>query len=137
MAYSSKQRPSTKSRPCRARPRAAAPARILIYDYDGDLLFQINGNKSTSITTSFARVQGIATSADGRIFATDPLRGQILVLERSSGVLLDLLGTSGTQPGELMLPLDVLLDDKTGDLFVSNNRGARRLEVLRGAGRQP
>ncbi len=112
---------------------AAAPARILIYGYDGQLRFEIHGDGSTHSSARFARVQGLAASADGRIFAADPLGSRILVFDRISGALLQELGTDG----RLRLPLDVLLDDVTGDLFVSNNRGARRIEVLRGAGGQP
>lgn len=116
---------------------AAAPARILIYDYGGELLFEIRGDGTTHWSTSFARVQGMAASADGRIFAADPLGGRILVFDRYSGALLQELGTQGPAEGQLMLPLDVWLDEETGDLFISNNQGARRLEVLRGAGGPP
>ena len=115
---------------------AAAPARILIYDYGGELLFEIRGDGTTHWSTWFARVQGMAASADGRIFAADPLGGRILVFDRYSGALLEELGTQGSEEGQLMLPLDVWLDRETGDLFVSNNRGARRVEVLRGVGGQ-
>ncbi len=113
---------------------AKTPARILIYDYAGSLLFQIKGDKFTHWSTQFARVQGMTTSADGRIFVADPLGSRILVLDRVSGALVTELGQQGQQPGQLMLPLDVVLDQKTGDLFITNNRGARRVEVLRGAG---
>lgn len=116
---------------------AAAPARILIYDYGGELLFEIRGDGTTHWSARFARVQGMVASADGRIFAADPLGGRILVFDRYSGALLQELGTQGPAEGQLMLPLDVWLDSGTGDLFVSNNRGARRVEVLRGAGGQP
>lgn len=115
----------------------AAPARILIYDYAGQLMFEIRGDGTTHWSTSFARLQGMAASADGRIFAADPLGSRILVFDRSTGALLAELGTEGPAPGQLMLPLDVWLDGGTGDLFISNNRGARRIEVLRGAGGQP
>lgn len=121
---------------CSVCARKAA-GRILGYNYNGALQFQINGdgliyNSPTRI--GFARVQGMATSPDGRIFAADPLGNRIFVLDRS-GVLIDQLGVEGTAPGELMLPLDVFLDPASGDLFISNNRGARRIEALRGAGR--
>jgi hypothetical protein len=115
--------------------RTRTPARILIYDYDGTLLFQINGNGSTHENTYFTRVQGIDTSNDGRIFASDPLGCRIFVLDRLTGELLSEIGAAGTEPGQLMLPLDVYLHKRSGDLFVSNNRGARRVEVFREAGR--
>jgi len=115
--------------------RARTPARILIYDYQGELQFQINGNGSTHETTRFARVQGMTASPDGRIFVTDPLASRILILDRISGALVGEVGVAGSEPGELMLPLDVHLDERSGDLFVSNNQGARRVEVFRGVGR--
>ncbi len=115
------------------RPRE--PARILIYDYQGELLFQIDGNGDTHPSTRFSRVQGMRTTGDGRIFVTEPLASRILVLDRTDGALLGEVGAAGPGPGQLSLPLDVHIDDKTGDLFVSNNQGARRVEVLRGAGR--
>lgn len=113
---------------------AAKPARILIYDYQGNLLDQINGSDGFGGDFMFARVQGLATSPDGRIFATDPLGGRVLVLDRTSGTLLEVLGTQGPDPQQLMLPTDVILDGRTGDLFVVNNQGARSVEVFRGAG---
>jgi hypothetical protein len=116
---------------------AAEPARILIYAYSGELLFEIYGDGSTHASAEFARVQGMAVGADGRIFAADPLGSRILVFDRYSGALLEELGTQGPAEGQLMLPLEVWLDGETGDLFVSNNQGARRVEVLRGAGGQP
>jgi len=113
---------------------STTPARLLIYNYNGALQLQINGNGTTSVTTRFARIQGMATSPDGRIFATDPLGSRVLVLDRATGVTLGQIGVQGSAPGQLMLPLDALLDLKSGDLFVVNNRGARPLEVFRGVG---
>jgi len=112
----------------------STPARILIYSFDGELQFQIDGDGSTEPTTRFVRVQGTTVSPDGRLFAADPLAGKILILDRTSGATLGEIGAPGDQVGELMLPLDVWIDDESGDVFVSNNRGARRLEVFRGAG---
>lgn len=120
---------------CSVCPRKAA-ARILAYNYNGVLQFQIDGDglvHDSPTRIGFARVQGMAVSDDGRIFVADPLGSRIFVLD-SGGVLLDQIGLEGSAPGELMLPLDVLLDRATGDLFISNNRGARRIEVFRGAG---
>ncbi len=79
----------------------------------------------------------MAAAADGRVFAADPLGSRILVFDRFTGALLDELGVQGPAEGELMAPLDVWLEEGTGDLFISNNRGARRIEVLRGVGGQP
>jgi DNA-binding beta-propeller fold protein YncE len=113
---------------------ASEPARILIYDYTGTLLDQIDGSGFFGSGFVFRRVQGMASSADGRIFAADPLGSRILVFDRSSGELNEVLGTKGSEPGQLMIPTDVLLDRDSGDLFIVNNRGGRRVEVIRGAG---
>jgi DNA-binding beta-propeller fold protein YncE len=115
---------------------ASTPARILFYDYQGALLSQIDGDGSTHETTQFARVQGMATSADGRIFAAEPLANHILVLDRTTGELLATVGNEGPNPGELMLPLDVLFDERSGALFVSNNQGARKVELFKYPGRR-
>ena len=116
---------------------ANEPARIMIFSYEGALLDEIRGDGTTYFLTRFARLQGLAAGADGRIFAADPLGGRILVFDRVSGAILDRLGVKGEAPGQLMAPSDVWLDPATGDLFISNNLGARRVEVLRGAGGQP
>jgi hypothetical protein len=107
---------------------------LIFYDV-GELQFEIQGNGSTHVTTRFSRVQGLVVSADGRIYATDPLGSRVVVLDRSSGETLAEVGSEGAEPGFLRLPLDVFVELKTGDVFVSNNQGARRVEVFRGAGR--
>lgn len=114
---------------------SGAPARILIYSYQGVLIDQIDGAGFFDSNLIFRRVQGMATSEDGRIFAADPLGSRILVLNRSTGQLQESLGTQGTAPGQLLIPTDVFFDQETGDLFVVNNRGVRRVEVFRGVGR--
>jgi len=114
----------------------SSPGRILGYSYNGAFRFQINGDSlvhSSPDKIGFKRVQGLAAKPDGRIFAVDPLGSRIFVLDRSSA-LIDVLGGEGSAPGELMLPLDLMIDAATGDIFISNNRGARRIEVMRGAG---
>ncbi|MDH5557818.1 MAG: NHL repeat-containing protein [Alphaproteobacteria bacterium] len=116
---------------------ANEPARIMIFSYEGDFLYEIRGDGTTHWLTSFARLQGLAASGDGRIFAADPLGARILVFDRFTGAILDELGVKGTNPGQLMAPSDLWLDIETGDLFISNNLGARRVEVLRGVGGQP
>lgn len=116
---------------------SAEPARILAFDFDGNLRYQIDGSGFWDSGLVFRRVQGMAASADGRIFAADPLGGRILVFQRGSGTLLDVLGTRGDEPGQFRIPTDVLLDPESGDLFIVNNRGARRVEAIRGVGGQP
>jgi len=106
------------------------PARLLIYSYAGSFLAKIDG------TGRFGRPQGLAVDALGRIYVAESFLGQILVLERSTGDIVKRLGSFGEAPGQLQLPLDVVLDRKSDDLFVTNTM-LQRVEVFRGAGRLP
>lgn len=111
------------------------PGRILIYSTDGEYLFQINGDGSTHSGTLFLRPQGLAATASGRILVAEALSSRILVLDRNNGALLGEIGGPGSEPGQLRVPIDLCVDSQSGDVFVSNSRGARRVEVFRGVGR--
>ncbi len=118
------------------------PARIQIFDFDGNYLDTI-----TSIVESgggmgmggmgggwdkkprFSRPQGLAVDKAGHIFMVDCFSCEVLVFDRLSGDLLKTLGGFGTDPGQMRLPLDVVIKSKTKDLFVTNNRAAR-IEVF-------
>ena len=115
--------------------RVTVPARILIYGYDGTLLTQINGDGKTSPNTLFTRPKGLVTDGAGHIFLATGMAGTVLVLDRTTGALLKQVGEPGRNPGQLSLPSDVFLNSKTGDLFVVDIMGARKLEVFRAAGR--
>ncbi len=107
-----------------------APARVAIYSYSGAHLGLIDGNKR------FARPQGLAVDGLGRIYLAEALLGQVFVFDRYSGTVIRTLGSFGTGAGQLALPLDVVVDQKSGDVFVTSNI-SRRVEVFRGAGRLP
>ena len=115
--------------------RTARLGRILIYSTDGELISQINGDGTTNSTTRFVRPQGLRVDRWGRIYVAEALANRILVLDRNTGAKLAEVGSSGAEPGQLLGPLDVLIDSRTGDLFVADVGGARRVEVFRGAGR--
>ena len=112
--------------------RANVPARILIYNYSGTLLKQIDG-AAADPNAQFDRPQGLATDDLGRIFLAEALVGQVFVFDRESGAVVKKLGSFGEGPGQLELPLDLVLDKKSGDLFVTNNM-LKRIEVFRAAG---
>ena len=75
------------------------------------------------------------TDGAGHIYLATGMAGTVLVLDRTTGALLKQVGEPGRNPGQLSLPSDVYLDRKTGDLFVVDIMGARKLAVFRGAGR--
>lgn len=87
-------------------------------DYDGLVLGEISGR-----STGFSRPQGLAVDST-RIYVVDAFRGEVLVLDRATGQQIGTLGSFGSGPGQLLLPLDVLIG-KRGDVFVSSNQTAR------------
>jgi len=105
-------------------------ARLLVYSYAGSFLAEIDG------TGRFGRPQGLAVDDLGRIYMAESLLGQVFVFDRSTGEIVNKFGSFGEAPGQLQLPLDVVLDRKSDDLFVTNTM-LQRVEVFRGAGRLP
>ncbi len=116
-------------------PEAGIPARAQIYDYTGDYLGAISGEAGAG-EFRFSRPQGLAVDGIGHIFLVDSLLGQVLVFDRATGAGLKTLGSFGMAPGQLLLPLDITLDRRAMDLFVTNNRTGR-VEVFRGGGTIP
>ncbi len=103
------------------------PAAVHVYD--------LTGRRLNSFTGEFSRPQGLAVDAAGRIVVADSLRCELLLLDASTGELVGQLGGLGSDPGQLQLPLDVVIDPSTNDFFVTNNR-LDRIESYRG-GRMP
>ena len=98
------------------------PARVRIYDYNGTFITVISGS-----TGGFSRPQGLDVHND-HIFVTDSMVGKVLLFTRLSSTLTataGALGSFGDGPGQLMLPLDVLVEPSTGDVLVTNNRPGR------------
>ena len=100
-------------------PATSYPARIRIYDYAGNFVLALSGK-----TGGFSRPQGLFVSGD-LIFVADGMLGQVLVFDRTTLARVRTLGSFGEGPGQLMLPLDVLVDPASGDVFVTNNRMGR------------
>lgn len=96
----------------------SANAAIKVLDYDGRVLREIPGR-----STGFSRPQGLAVDSS-RVYLVDAFRGEVLVLDRATGQKTGTLGGFGSGPGQLMLPLDVMIG-KRGDVFVSSNQTAR------------
>ena len=107
---------------------AAQP--VQIFDYDGNLLKTISG-KIGMMGRRFSSPQGLAVDGLGHIFLVDCLIGRVLVLDRNTGATVKSLGTYGRSgaPGEMALPLDVVIDSRSKDVFVTNNH-LGRIEVF-------
>jgi DNA-binding beta-propeller fold protein YncE len=102
--------------------------RVQIFDESGNLVASISG-KAGMIGYRFYRPQGLAVDAAGRILLVDAWSGQVLILDRTTGETVSTLGGYGTDPGELMLPLDLVIAGESSDVFVTNNRPGR-IEVF-------
>ena len=115
-----------------------APVHVLVSDYgDPDLgirpavrIYDEQGNDVRTIRGRFSRPQGLATDGRGRLFVVDAMLGQVLVVDQFTGELITTLGEPGLEPGQLRLPLDVVVDRESKDVFVTNNR-LRRVEAFR------
>ena len=116
-------------------------ARVQIFDYSGNYLDTIVSMVSSggmgmggwNKKPRFSRPQGLAVDGAGHVFLVDCFSCEVLVFDRISGDLIKTLGGFGTDPGQMRLPLDIIIQSKTRDLFVTNNREAR-IEVFEKGG---
>ena len=97
-------------------PETGMPASVQVYDYSGAQLLHKTG--------AFSAPRGVALSSD-RLFVADALLGQVLVFNREDGTRLGSFGSFGTDPGQLLFPIDVVFDEETETLYVVNNRMGR------------
>ncbi len=103
-------------------PSLSVPPRIKIFESDGSSVATFSGN------ARFSRPQGLDVDSRGRIVVVDAVAGEVHVLDRESGATVGVVGSFGTNPGDLWLPLDVVVDD-TDQALVTSNR-TRRVEVF-------
>jgi DNA-binding beta-propeller fold protein YncE len=113
-------------------PFNRVPASIKAYDYEGVFRFSIVGD-AVQAGYLFSRPQGLAIDSSGNFFMVDSMLGKVLAFDRNTKLGIKTLGSFGTGPGELKLPLDLVIQPTTGDVFVTNNRNGR-VEAFRGGG---
>lgn len=99
--------------------------RIVVYGFDGSVTGVIQSTAAAG--SHFFRPQGLALSATGRVYVADSWFGRIVIMDRQTGLPVGSLGTYGTGPGELRLPLDLVIVGSAQDVLVTNNR-AQRIE---------
>jgi DNA-binding beta-propeller fold protein YncE len=110
---------------------SSAPPSIKFFSFGGDPVKTISGKRGM-LGQRFSRPQGMAIDGSGRLLLVDALAGEVQVLDRETGSLIEMLGTFGQGPGQLWLPLDVVVG-RNEDVFVTNNR-LRRVEVFSAGG---
>jgi len=97
--------------------------RIQIFDYEGNLVYTIPGKKGM-FGVRFSRPQGLAVDDSGHVFMVDCYSGEIMVFDRYNGQTLKTMAGYGTDPGQLRLPLDLVINPSSKDIYVTNNRSA-------------
>jgi len=100
-------------------------AAVRSYDYEGGSAGELVG--------PFSRPQGLTLDGNGRLYLVDSMRNQILVYDLETRTLIRTLGTFGNGPEELNLPLDVILNPQSLDIFATSSR-AGRVAVFRQGG---
>jgi DNA-binding beta-propeller fold protein YncE len=105
---------------------------VKVYDYNGTFLGLIEGKYNPDPVYRFSRAAGIDLGAGGRVYMTDLARGQVLVFDETGVNQWTGVGTFGRRGlglGELALPQDVIADEETSSVYVTNYFKAR-IEVF-------
>lgn len=112
-------------------PNIFAHPSVMVFDYQGNLTNTISG-RTGLLGQRFSRPQGLAVRGD-HLFLVDSWMGRVFILDRQTGVGLGELGTFGSGPGQLNLPLDIVLDRRSDDVFVTNYQNKRVERFPKGA----
>ena len=106
--------------------------------YAGVWRYDLDGVYVETITGAFSRPQGLAVDTDGTIFLIDSLLGQIIVYRKNIATKhYDEVHRYGSGDGfEFKLPLDIVIDPLSKDLYVTNNL-LNKVELLQGGGVLP
>jgi len=106
-------------------------ARIQVYDLAGNFV-QSYGGKIEAFSSEwegrFSKLQSLGMDRRNRLHALDCYLNKVQILDSETGRYLDSYGGFGTAPGQLNLPLDMLIVN-SGQSLVTNAEN-RRLELL-------
>lgn len=95
---------------------------VRVYDYDGTFRGAISG-KSGGQDFNFSRVQGVTVDSFGDVYLVDSWRGQVLVFREVSANSWAGIGTFGSKGAgvkQLLLPMDVVVDEVSSTVYVTN-----------------
>ena len=103
---------------------------IKVFDLNGSHLRTYSekikpGTKNSHGT--FVRIQSLVADAYGRLHVADCFLNNVQILDAVTGEFISTYGEYGREPGQLNLPLDLLIRDN--DVIVSN-AGNRRIEII-------
>jgi YVTN family beta-propeller protein len=116
---------------------------IQIFDPSGTRIKTISGatvsggsmGMPATLNTTFSTPQGLYID-NNDLYLVDTLSATIRVYNLETFLLIKAFGVRGTGPGELFYPLDVVVDNMSKDVFVTDNRNIR-VTVFRGEGVTP
>ena len=100
--------------------RAIDP-RIQVFNYDGTLAYSIDSGSSNKYR--FTMPQGLTLDGNNQLFVIDSLTAEIQIYDASNGTLLSKMKGTGIDDGPfaMKMPLDLVIDSTTNDVFVTNN----------------
>lgn len=106
--------------------------RIQAFDYEGNLLYTIESGSANKYR--FTMPQGLTVN-NNQLYAVDSLTAEIHIFDTADGTLISKVKGSGIDAGTFMmqLPLDLVIDSTTNNVFVTNNMMAS-IKVFPGAG---
>lgn len=105
---------------------------IRIFNSDGTYSGVISG-KLGMFGNRFSRPQGLAIDGNGYVFMVDCYSSEIMVFNGPGGILIKTMSGFGTEAGKMMSPLDIVINSKTKDLFVTNNSNSS-IEIFKKGG---
>jgi DNA-binding beta-propeller fold protein YncE len=99
----------------------AIDPRIQVFNYDGSLAYSIDSGATNKYR--FTMPQGLTLDGNNQLFVIDSLTGEIHIYDASNGTLLQKMKGTGIDNGPFMMkmPLDLVIDSTTNDVFVTNN----------------
>ncbi|MBW2665354.1 MAG: 6-bladed beta-propeller [Deltaproteobacteria bacterium] len=103
--------------------------RVQSFTLDGSYNFCLGYFRASAFSPrrDFNSPQGIWADDAGRVFVADAVDGTVKVLDRDGPMLLS-IGELGARPGQLRIPMDVVIDP-FGRLFIASANNSR-LEVF-------
>jgi tripartite motif-containing protein 71 len=109
---------------------------VKVFDLQGNLLRSFGGmvEKGGMMGTTwywkgnFLSLQSITMDAQGRLHALDLYMNKIQILNPATGAYIADYGEYGTEPGQLKLPLDIIVNS-VGEVIVANAEN-RNVEII-------
>lgn len=113
---------------------AGDPNFIQVFDLSGNLKRHFGVQVTKSMMGSlkwqgkFVRIQSMQIGPDGNLHVLDSTLSKIQIINPVTGAYIGYYGMKGTDPGQLNLPLDILID-QSGRVIVANYSN-NRVEII-------